>query len=86
MECIFRVFKPPQTKFHADCFAVLAALHACRHNDKYGESVRIKVSVILNSYFVFPEFYVSRRPRAVILENFDFYFGNFGGTERYWSI
>lgn len=85
MECIFRVFKPPQIKFHAECFAVLAVLHADRHNDKYGESVRIKVSIILNFYFVFPKFYVSRRPWAVILESFDFYFGNFGGTERFWS-
>ena len=64
---------------------LFSLLHADRQNDKYDEGVRIQFSAILNFYFVFPEFYVSRRPRAVILETFDFYFGNFGGTGRYCS-
>jgi hypothetical protein len=85
MECIFRFFKTPPMKFHAEYFAILEVLHADRQNDKYGDSVRIKVRAILNFYFVFPEFYVSRRPWAVILETFDFYFVPFGGTGRYWS-
>ena len=72
-------------KFHADCFAIPAVVPADGQNDKYGESVRMKVSIILNFYSLFPEFYVSRRPRAVILETFDFCVGNFGGTGRYWN-
>jgi hypothetical protein len=84
-KCIFRFFKSPQIKFHEDCFSILAVLHADKQNDEYGESVRIIGSVILNFYFVFLKFYVSRRPRAVILETFDFYFANFGGTGQYWS-
>ena len=74
--------KSPQTKFHAYYFAILAVLHADRQNDKYGKSVRIKVRIILIFYFVFPEFYSSRRPWAVSSEIFDFYFGNFGVTGR----
>jgi len=85
LECIFRFFKSPQIKFHEDCFAILAVLHADKQNDKYDESVRIIGSVILNFCFEFLEFYVSRRSRAVILETFDFHIGNFGGTGRYWS-
>jgi hypothetical protein len=83
-----QVFKSPQIKYHEDCFAILAVLQTKqtdKQNDKYDESVRIISSVILNFYFEFLEFYVSRRPLAVILETFDFYVGNFGGTGRYWS-
>jgi len=85
MECIFRFFKSPQTKFRADSFAILAVLHADRQNVEYGESVKIKLSIILNFYFLFPEFSFFRRLWAVSLETFNFYFGNFGGTGRYWN-
>jgi len=36
-------FKSPQIKFQADCFEILAALHADRQNGKYGKSVKVKV-------------------------------------------
>ena len=85
MECIFRFLKSPQTKFRADSFAILAVLHADRQNDKNCESVKIKLSIVLNLYFAFPEFHFSRRAWAVSLETFNFYFGNFCGTRRYWS-
>jgi hypothetical protein len=85
MECIFRFLKSPQTKFRADSFAILAVLHADRQNDKNCESVKIKLSIVLNFYFAFPEFHFSRRAWAVSLETFNFYFGNFCGTRRYWS-